>query len=64
MYICICHAVTDTQIKQSVENGCCSYREIRDCLAVGTTCGRCVPEARAVINDTLRELAIDMLEVA
>jgi bacterioferritin-associated ferredoxin len=45
MYICVCHAVTDKQIKASVENGCCSYREIRDCHKVGTTCGRCVPEA-------------------
>ena len=64
MYICVCHAVTDKQIKSSVENGCCSYREIRDCHNVGKTCGRCVPEAKALINQTLIELADDMREVA
>ncbi len=64
MYICVCHAVSDKTIKQAVENGCCSYREIRDCLDVGKTCGRCVPDARAVINDTLIELAADMRKVA
>jgi len=60
MYICVCHAVTDKQIKASVENGCCSYREIRDCHQVGTTCGRCVPEARELINTTLAALAVDV----
>ena len=60
MYICVCHAVTDKQIKSSVENGCCSYREIRDCHNVGKTCGRCVPEARELINNTLASLAADV----
>ncbi|PTQ90693.1 (2Fe-2S)-binding protein [Agitococcus lubricus] len=57
MFVCVCHAVTDKQIKQAVEAGCCSYREVRDCLQTGTTCGRCVPETRELINATLIELA-------
>ena len=56
MYICVCHAVTDTQIKASVQ--------IRDCHQVGTTCGRCVPETRALINQTLSELATTIARVA
>lgn len=64
MYVCICHAVTDTQIKQSVENGCCSYREVRDCHNVGKTCGRCVPEARQLIDETLAILAKDISQAA
>lgn len=57
MYICVCHAVTDKQITASVESGCCSYREIRDCHKVGTTCGRCVPDTKELINNTLISLA-------
>lgn len=64
MYICVCHAVTDKQIKTAVEEGCCSYRQIRDCMNVGTSCGRCVPEAKALINETLIELSADIREVA
>lgn len=64
MYVCICHAVTDTQIKQAVENGCCSYREVRDCHSVGKTCGRCVPEARQLIDETLTILAKDIFQAA
>ena len=64
MYVCVCHAVSDKQIKQAVENGCCSYREVRDCHNVGTTCGRCVPEARELINETLISLAKDIAQAA
>ena len=64
MYVCICHAVTDTQIKNAVEDGCCSLREVSQCLSVGKTCGRCVPAAREVIYDTLSELAVDIARVA
>jgi len=64
MYVCVCHAVSDKQIKQAVENGCCSYREIRDCHKVGTTCGRCVPEARQLIDETLANLAKNISHAA
>ncbi|MDO8329852.1 MAG: bacterioferritin-associated ferredoxin [Fluviicoccus sp.] len=64
MYVCLCHAVTDKQIKHAVEDGCCSLREVSQCLNVGKTCGRCVPVAREVISDTLAELGADIARVA
>jgi bacterioferritin-associated ferredoxin len=57
MYICVCRAVTDRQIRESVENGAESFREVRDELDIGTCCGRCVPDARALIDDTLAQIA-------
>jgi bacterioferritin-associated ferredoxin len=57
MYICLCRAVTDKQIRESVENGASSFREVREELDVGTCCGRCVPEARELIDQTLSQLA-------
>ncbi len=57
MYVCLCRAVTDRQIRTSVENGASSFREVRDELDVGTCCGRCVPEARELIDQTLSEIA-------
>lgn len=64
MYICVCHAVTDKHIQSAVQDGCCSLREVSQCLNVGKTCGRCVPAAREVIHDTLGELARDIARVA
>lgn len=57
MYVCLCRAVTDRQIRESVENGASNFREVRAELDVGTCCGRCVPEARELINETLFEIA-------
>lgn len=57
MYVCLCRAVTDRQIRESVENGANSFREVREELDVGTCCGRCVPEARELIDQTLATIA-------
>lgn len=58
MYVCLCHAVTDRQIKQAVNDGVCSLRQVQLCLRVGTNCGKCIPAAREVI-DTALGAAID-----
>ena len=57
MYVCLCRAVTDGQILESIENGANSFREVRDELDLGTCCGRCVPEARELIDQKLSEIA-------
>lgn len=57
MYVCLCRGITDQDIKDAVANGAESYREIRDLLDLGTRCGRCAPEARAIISDEVAELA-------
>lgn len=57
MYVCLCRGITDQDIKDAVENGASSYRELREQLDLGTCCGRCAPEARAVLNDALSEVA-------
>lgn len=65
MYVCICKAVTDTMIQDAVrEQGCCSMRELRDCLGVAGQCGRCAPDARQVLDATLQELACDIAGAA
>lgn len=57
MYVCLCRAVTDHQIRQAVEDGVNHFRELRDALDVGTCCGRCVPDARVLIDETLAQIA-------
>lgn len=57
MYVCLCRAVTDRQVRESVENGASNFRDVRDELDLGTCCGRCVPEARILIDETLANIA-------
>jgi bacterioferritin-associated ferredoxin len=51
MYVCVCRAVSDSKIRQAVEQGACTMRALKDQLGVGSVCGRCVPEARQLINE-------------
>lgn len=56
MYVCLCQGVTDGQIKDAIYEGCCSYREVRETLGVGTQCGKCACFAKQVVRETLGEL--------
>ena len=55
MYICLCKAVTDGQIRQAVHDGAGSLRAVRDELGIMTTCGKCACEARDLVKNTLEE---------
>ena len=45
MYVCVCNAVTDREIRQCVALGAQTFEQVRDCLGVSTCCGRCEPNA-------------------
>ncbi len=50
MYICICHEVTDRDIKHAITSGACSMKELRKNLSVGKTCGRCSGCVSSLLN--------------
>jgi bacterioferritin-associated ferredoxin len=53
MIVCVCKAVSDRQIKSAVKCGAGSLRDLTRELGVGTCCGKCVPEARAILSASL-----------
>lgn len=53
MYVCVCNAVTDGEIRNAAHSGCRSFTELRERLQVGTCCGRCSGCARRVLHETL-----------
>ncbi|MBF9001312.1 (2Fe-2S)-binding protein [Vibrio nitrifigilis] len=51
MYVCLCHAVSDKKIRQlAVEQGVTDIRGIKKCTALGTQCGRCVRQAKEILE--------------
>ncbi|MBV8659583.1 MAG: (2Fe-2S)-binding protein [Burkholderiales bacterium] len=50
MYICICNAVTDNQIRNAAHGGCTRMRDLREQLGVAGDCGKCAPAAQAVLK--------------
>lgn len=55
MYVCICHRVTDGEIRRAVASGIASVEGLGSQLGVGTGCGRCVECAGRVLREALAE---------
>ncbi|WP_196138162.1 bacterioferritin-associated ferredoxin [Aliikangiella sp. G2MR2-5] len=64
MYVCICNAVTDTQIIEAQQNGLKTMAQITEHLGVGNCCGRCVETAKEVLaeNSGVRKFIPQMAE--
>ncbi len=52
MYVCICKGITDNHIREAVDSGCDSLRDLRRELGVGRQCAKCARHARQVLRDT------------
>ena len=51
MYVCLCKAVTDKQIKHAVaEQGACSLRCLRRRFGLATQCGKCSVHAKQILR--------------
>ncbi|MGJ0485895.1 MAG: (2Fe-2S)-binding protein [Methylomicrobium sp.] len=50
MYVCVCKAVTDTQIKRAIDNGLCTRRQLFDCFGVGGDCGKCNRQVKELLD--------------
>jgi bacterioferritin-associated ferredoxin len=51
MYVCICQAVTDKDIRQAAREGVRTLEDLGDTLGVGTCCGTCGPEACSLLAE-------------
>jgi bacterioferritin-associated ferredoxin len=51
MYVCLCHGVTDREIREAAENGVSSMRQLGKELGVGSQCGRCACMAREILRE-------------
>jgi bacterioferritin-associated ferredoxin len=51
MYVCVCHGITDRQIRRAVDDGARCLSEVQAQLPVGGCCGRCVDSACEVIRE-------------
>lgn len=50
MYICICHGITDHQIRETLNGGAASLDEVQQHMPVGGCCGRCLPSAQELVD--------------
>jgi bacterioferritin-associated ferredoxin len=50
MYVCVCNAVTDRQIRSQSECGRGTVAEIYRALGIKVQCGKCVRAAKRIID--------------
>jgi bacterioferritin-associated ferredoxin len=57
MYVCVCNAVTDREIRGAVDLGARSLADLQSMLSVATCCGRCADCARKIVRDACPQAA-------
>ncbi|WP_153110968.1 (2Fe-2S)-binding protein [Propionivibrio limicola] len=56
MYICVCKAITERQIREAVAGGAHSLKDLRHELGVASECGKCAEEAKRCLKAALEEI--------
>ena len=51
MIVCVCNAVTESEIRACVEMGCTDLDAVREAVGVASCCGTCADCAREVIEN-------------
>jgi len=51
MYVCVCQAVTERQVREAVQQGVSSMRGLREQLGVASECGRCARCAHGILKE-------------
>ena len=51
MYVCVCMAVTDRQIREAAESGARTLSDLRRELGVSSECGQCAAYARQCLEE-------------
>ena len=55
MYVCICKAVTEREIRCAVEDGARTVRALRKELGCTGQCGKCKPQVKEIRDDVLAQ---------
>jgi bacterioferritin-associated ferredoxin len=51
MYVCLCEAISDRDIKQLMSDGATTVAEIMQCTGAGSRCGSCIGEITRMVEE-------------
>ncbi len=54
MYVCICNAITDTEIREAAAAGVSDFGGLQAALGVATNCGSCKETAAEILRESRR----------
>nr|WP_163501884.1 (2Fe-2S)-binding protein [Halomonas socia] len=53
MYVCLCNGVTDKAIREAVDDGARSWREVRQATGCANQCGKCACTGKAITREAV-----------
>jgi bacterioferritin-associated ferredoxin len=53
MYVCVCNAVTDSDIRQAVNDGARNIRHLKKMTGCSERCGCCKAQAEEILKQSL-----------
>jgi bacterioferritin-associated ferredoxin len=62
MYVCVCHAVTEGDVRDKAAAGATTPKAVRAACGMRPGCGACVRRIRSVLDEYAAELAADRAE--
>jgi len=63
MYVCVCNAVTESEIRQAVELGARSLQDLQHSLGVAANCGKCASSACCMLRaEGQKQMSCDGME--
>lgn len=51
MYVCVCRAITEEQVRQAVAGGADSLAKLRETLGLGVDCAKCLEYAKRFLGN-------------
>ena len=64
LYVCLCHGVTDHDVRRAAESGVRSVSELTMRTGLGSGCGSCVEMAAGLIAEVSRPFPLQVLAAA
>lgn len=64
MYVCLCQGITDKDIRDAINDGCSSYKEVIKALDIANQCGKCGCLAKQIVKETITENQLSIPAVA
>lgn len=64
MYVCLCKGISDRAIRQAVEEGARSWRDVREQTGCATQCGKCAGIGKAITRDAVASEVMQATDLA
>jgi len=58
LYVCLCHGITDSEIRDAAAAGCDSMPELMMRTGCGSSCGSCIETATGLVAEALLPLPV------